>query len=79
MVTSCVSSFLTQQYLKLDLRPATGTVVPAHGAGTVEQSFRLSNSMQGQKPLVVRIKLHYVHGGETHEEVVQVAGFPATY
>eukprot|EP00019_Armaparvus_languidus_P013517 CAMPEP_0168586044 /NCGR_PEP_ID=MMETSP0420-20121227/4058_1 /TAXON_ID=498008 /ORGANISM="Pessonella sp." /LENGTH=858 /DNA_ID=CAMNT_0008621077 /DNA_START=61 /DNA_END=2634 /DNA_ORIENTATION=+ len=50
------------KYIKLQLEPATGTVVPPSAPGapaTVTQVLKLANSMHGQKPLLLKVKIDY--------------------
>ncbi|CAN0493767.1 unnamed protein product, partial [Hapterophycus canaliculatus] len=37
------------KYLRLEMQPASGSVVKARGAGVVEQVVRITNSMQASE------------------------------
>ncbi|CAM9657286.1 unnamed protein product [Discosporangium mesarthrocarpum] len=80
------------KYIKLEMQPATGSLVPANGAAMVEQVIRLTNSMQacgieggcgfcqhGQKNLMLKIKLEFKRGGEKVQEMASVSNFPPGY
>jgi AP-1 complex subunit gamma-1 len=64
------------KYLKMQLQPASAPVVPAAGASKVTQVIKVANSMQGQKPLMLRIKIEFDRDGVHHTEQGQVDNFP---
>ncbi|CAN0551881.1 unnamed protein product, partial [Laminaria digitata] len=45
-VTSLHFQAAVPKYLRLEMQPASGTVVAAGGGGVVEQVVRITNSMQ---------------------------------
>ena len=63
------------KYLKLEMLPPSSTTIPPHSAGAVTQEIRLINSMQGEKNIMLKLKL--VYGGNT--EMAQVSNFPPLY
>jgi len=65
------------KYMKLQMSPASATTVPAHGAGRVTQTFKVANSMHGQKPVILKLKIDYTNGGMPVAEMGQVDNFPA--
>lgn len=65
--------------MQLKLEPATGTVLPALGATSVTQSIHISNSMHGQKPLVMRLRLNFSKNGQPVMQQVEVSNFPAGF
>jgi AP-1 complex subunit gamma-1 len=71
------------KYVTLALSPASGTAVPpaSSGAPPVTQSMRVVNSLLGQKPLQLKIKVQYTSGatGQQVTELAQVSGFPDGY
>jgi AP-1 complex subunit gamma-1 len=67
------------KYLSMVLQPASGASISPGGAGTVEQVLRLTNSMQGQKSIMLKMKLDFDVGGRKMQELVAVSGFPELY
>jgi len=65
------------KYMKLQMSPASSTTVPPNNAGNATQIFKVANSMQGQKGVLVRIKLDYSVNGQMLSETGQVDQFPA--
>lgn len=64
------------KYMKLQMTPASGTTVPPMNSGKVTQVFKVANSLQGQKPVLLRIKIDYTLGGQPVGEQGQVDNFP---
>eukprot|EP00624_Nannochloropsis_granulata_P006422 evm.model.NODE_48038_length_28629_cov_22.408222.4 len=68
------------KYVKLEMSPASGSTLPAHSAGVVTQAVKVSNSMLGQKPLQLKIKVTYTNAqGQPVTEMGTVANFPGGY
>jgi len=68
------------KYVKLDLSPASGSTLPAYSAGAVTQAVKVVNSMLGQKPLQLKIKVTYTNvQGQPVTEMGTVANFPGGY
>eukprot|EP01091_Cochliopodium_minus_P019800 TRINITY_DN8439_c0_g1_i1.p1 TRINITY_DN8439_c0_g1~~TRINITY_DN8439_c0_g1_i1.p1 ORF type:complete len:831 (-),score=268.79 TRINITY_DN8439_c0_g1_i1:48-2540(-) len=63
-------------YVKLQMAMASGNEVPANGSGSVEQKVKLMNTLQGEKPILVKIKIDGQHGSQTISVVHQVNNFP---
>lgn len=81
---SPVSGFTLQaavpKFMQLKLDPASGNVLPPNGTGTVTQMLHVTNSMHGQKPLVMRLRISYsVGGGAQVVEQCEVNNFPPGY
>jgi len=55
------------KYVKFQLAPASGNVIPPSNSGRVTQQLKLINTLQGEKPLLLKVKIDY-----------QVDGFPAS-
>jgi len=64
------------KYMKLQMTPASSSTVPPNGMGKVTQLFKVANSMHGQKPVVLKIKVDYTSGGMPVSEMGQVDNFP---
>ena len=67
------------KYLKLEMLPASSTVIPPHSMGAVTQEIRITNSMQGEKTLMLKLKVGYTQAGVVVDEMAQVASFPPGY
>ena len=65
--------------MKIDMLPPTSTTIPGNSKETVSQEIKLVNSQQGEKNIVIKIKLSYVCGGKLNEDLVSVSAFPALY
>ncbi len=80
--TAPVSGFTLQaavpKFMQLKLDPASGNMLPPNG--TVTQSLHVTNSMHGQKPLVMRLRIGYSVGGAPQVvEQCEVNNFPPGY
>jgi len=64
------------KYMQLKMTPPSSTSVPPNNSGAVKQVFKVANSMQGQKPLLLRVKIEYSTMGRPVSETGQVDNFP---
>jgi AP-1 complex subunit gamma-1 len=55
--------------------PSGDTLAP--GGGKVTQGIKIANSLQGQKPILLKVKIDYVYNGSPINEIADVA-FPPT-
>lgn len=60
------------KYIALELQAASSTTVPPGSAGVVTQLVKLTNSLHGQKPLLLKLKVDYVGGGGPVSDLVDV-------
>eukprot|EP00605_Chrysophyceae_sp_TOSAG23-4_P002052 GSChrysophyteH1.ASY1.ANO1.2273.1 assembled CDS len=67
------------KYLKLEMHPPNSTVIPANSYGEVSQDIGVTNSMQGQKNIVLKLKIGYNIDGRTVDEMATVSNFPPMY
>eukprot|EP01034_Spumella_vulgaris_P022817 gene22817-28990_t len=67
------------KYLKLEMFPPTSTTIPANSNGVVTQQIKLTNSMQGQKNIMFKLKIGYTQNGVVVDEMTQVSSFPPLY
>ncbi|KAK9904228.1 hypothetical protein WJX75_007294 [Coccomyxa subellipsoidea] len=65
------------KFMQLKLDPASGATLAPMGAGNATQQLHVNNSMHGQKPLVMRLRIAYTLGLEAKLEQVEVKNFPA--
>lgn len=64
------------KFMQLQLEPASGSVLPGNGEGSIVQVIRVTNSLHGQKSLVMKVKINYKRNGEDVVEQGQVNNFP---
>lgn len=62
--------------MQLRLEPASGSVLPALGMGFVKQKLHIVNTMHGQKPLVMRLRVNYRKAGQQVLQQLEVNNFP---
>ena len=64
------------KFMQLKLAPASGSALAP--GGSITQRISVTNSMHGQKPLVMRLRIAYVTaaGGPTTQQA-EVKNFPA--
>lgn len=55
------------KYLKLQVLPATATTIGPHG-GSATQQIKLANTAQGEKPVMMRVRLEYKINGQAKAE-----------
>jgi len=67
------------KYLKLEMLPASSTTIPAGSNAAVTQEIKVTNTMQGEKNIMLKLKINYKVNGSPIEELVQVSSFPALY
>ncbi|CAI5724064.1 hypothetical protein KXD40_001055 [Peronospora effusa] len=65
------------KYVKLKMEPPTGDVVPPNNSGAVTQVVKIQNSLQGEKPVLMRIKLEFFVNGSKVEDMATVNNFPS--
>jgi AP-1 complex subunit gamma-1 len=65
--------------LKLEILPPSSTTIPGHSNGAITQEIRVTNTMQGEKNIMLKLKINYSAGGKAVEEMAQVANFPPLY
>ena len=76
---SLVFQAAVPKYLKLEMMPPSSTTIPPGSSGLITQEIRLTNSMQGDKSIMLKLKIGYNHGGHNVEEQTQVSNFPDRY
>eukprot|EP01117_Protostelium_nocturnum_P002092 TRINITY_DN12733_c0_g1_i1.p1 TRINITY_DN12733_c0_g1~~TRINITY_DN12733_c0_g1_i1.p1 ORF type:complete len:815 (-),score=305.97 TRINITY_DN12733_c0_g1_i1:72-2516(-) len=63
------------KHIKLQVNPPSGNVLPPHNSGRVTQAFKLMNTLHGEKPLLLKIKMDYIRDGAPVSEMTDVS-FP---
>jgi AP-1 complex subunit gamma-1 len=78
------SSFIDQlnlqtavlKYLKIVIHPLNGNSLSPKSKGEATQQMEVTNSMLGQKPIVMKIKLGYTVNGQKESFEEKIEGFP---
>jgi len=63
------------KYVKFQLSPASSPALPPLNSGKVTQQLKLMNTLHGEKPLLLKIRLDFQANGTNFTEVADV-GFP---
>lgn len=63
------------KFMQLKLDPASSTTLAPLG-GSAWQTLHVNNSMHGQKPLVLKLRLSYTINGASKLELVEVKNLP---
>lgn len=66
-----------QKYMKLQLSPASGSSMAPRT--TIVQQLKVTNTQQGAKGIVLRLKIDYQIGSEARSKVATVSSFPVNY
>eukprot|EP00897_Mesotaenium_endlicherianum_P007089 jgi/Mesen1/6408/ME000329S05571 len=74
--TDFVFQAAVPKFMQLQLEPASGSVVPASSTDSVTQVLRVTNTMHGQKSLVMKLRVSYKLDGVEKLEQGQVNNFP---
>jgi len=67
------------KYIKLQLSAASAPTLPPNSTGAVTQQIRLQNTLQGQKAIVMRVKIDYEQDGRAVSEQAEIANIPPTF
>jgi len=78
-MTNFVFEAAVPKYVTLTMQPATGQVLPPNTADLVTQSMRCVNSTNGEKGLLMKLRIGYVCNGTPVQEMGQIGGFPPGY
>mmetsp|Transcript_80527 Transcript_80527/g.176577 ORF Transcript_80527/g.176577 Transcript_80527/m.176577 type:complete len:835 (-) Transcript_80527:47-2551(-) len=77
-MTNFVFEVAVPKFVRLTVHPATGQVLPPH-IDAVTQTLSCLNSTNGEKGLLMKLRIGYVVNGQPVQEMGQVAGFPPGY
>ena len=79
-ISNLVFQVSVPKYLTLiDMQPASGSTCPPKTVDSVTQVVNVSNAMQGQKNITLRVKIVYALNGQSVDEVAVISNFPALY
>lgn len=65
------------KYLRLTMQPATSTVLEPHNNGNASQTLSIVNSTNGERPIILKVRIGYVVNGAAIAEMAQVGNLPA--
>ncbi|KAG7384216.1 AP-1 complex subunit gamma-1 [Phytophthora pseudosyringae] len=65
------------KYIKLKMEPPSGDAVPPNNGGAVTQVVKIQNSLQGEKAVLMRVKLEFFVNGSKVEDMATVNNFPS--
>mmetsp|Transcript_75312 Transcript_75312/g.199869 ORF Transcript_75312/g.199869 Transcript_75312/m.199869 type:complete len:191 (+) Transcript_75312:109-681(+) len=74
-MTNFVFEAAVPRYVRLEMRPATGQVLPPH-SGAVTQTMVVQNQSNGEKALLMKLRICYSLNGMPVQEMGQVGNFP---
>jgi len=63
------------KYLQLKMEPASSQVLTPQSTN-VTQSMAVANTTNGEKPIMMKLRIGYEHNGANVQEMAQVANFP---
>lgn len=63
-ITEFVFQAAVPKYLKLEMSPPTSATIPANSNGAVTQELKVTNSVQGEKPIMLKLKILYKLNGQ---------------
>jgi len=64
------------KYIKLELMPASSNIVEPFSSAN-KQSMSVTNSLVGEKPLLMKLKINFNDSENPVQELVNVGNFPA--
>ena len=79
-ISNLVFQVSVPKYLTLlEMQPASGSNCPPKSIDAVTQVVNVSNNMQGQKNITLRVKIVYSLNNQSVDEVAVISNFPALY
>lgn len=76
VITNFLFQVAVPKYLTMQLLPASSAVLAANG-GTASQKIQVTNTLHGQKQLLMKIKVDYVKNGSSFSDSGDVSNFPS--
>lgn len=61
------------------MQPPSGTTIPGNSTELVSQEIRVTNSQQGTKNVILKLKISYKVNGNDVVEQATVSNFPPLY
>lgn len=75
-VTDFTLQAAVPKFMQIRLEPASSSTLPAMGLSSATQRIVVSNTMHGQKALVMRLRISYTADGQPALEQAEVGNFP---
>jgi len=63
-ITDFIFQAAVPKYLKLEMSPPTSATIPPNTNGSVTQELKVCNSVQGEKPIMLKLKILYKLNGQ---------------
>jgi hypothetical protein len=60
------------KYLRLEMLPPSSTTIPGQSQGAVTQEIKIFNSMQGQKTIMLKLKIAYRQGADSVRMAIDI-------
>lgn len=77
-MTSFVFEAAVPKYVRLQMQPASGQILPPH-SDVVSQSMICVNTSNGERGLLMKLRIVYAINGAPVQDMGQVGNFPAGY
>jgi AP-1 complex subunit gamma-1 len=78
-INNFIFSAAVPKYIKLQLGSPSSSIVPPHNSGSVTQQIKLANTLQGQKPVLMKIKIEFLGPAGPFSDLVDVTNFPPNF
>ena len=79
LITEFTLQAAVPKFMSVKLQPASGSTLSAVGTvgnRTVTQNLQVTNTMDGEKPLIMRLKMMFNRGGDHLVKLAEVKNFP---
>jgi len=77
-MTNFVFEAAVPKFVRLTMQQATGQILPPH-TDAVTQTFNCVNTSNGEKGLLMKLRIGYMVNGAPVQEMGQVGNFPSGY
>jgi len=64
------------KYMKLQLLPPSSSTIPPLQTGNVTQVIKVANSLHGQRPIVLKLRVEWTQSGQKQLQEATVSNFP---
>ena len=76
-IANLVVQCAVPKYIQLKMEQASGSALAPGTGAEIRQMIAVTNTLQGQKPLMMRLKIEFALDGAPRSEMVEVRDFPA--
>lgn len=78
-ITDLVFQAAVLKHLKLSMNAISSNKIPPNSNGTVTQTMKIVNTLQGTKGIIMKLKIIYNLNGQTVTKELTLNDFPQTY